>query len=53
MSIPFLHDIILKHGNKIQFTTNAGANAGSIDIDSADNLTIDAADDIYQSVLKE
>ena len=57
MSIPFLHDIILKHGNKIQFTTNAGANAGSIDIDNSGNLVLnntagdillgDGASDVY------
>ncbi len=38
MSIPFLSDIILKKGNKIQFTTDAGANAGTIDTDSSGNL---------------
>ena len=38
MAIPFLSDIILKKGNKIQFTTDAGANAGVIDTDNSGNL---------------
>ena len=41
MSIPFLSDIILKKGNKIQFTTEAGANAATIDIDGSGNLVFD------------
>ena len=40
MSIPFLSDIILKKGNKIEFTTEAGASAGSIDIDTSGNLVL-------------
>ena len=40
MSIPFLSDIILKKGNKIEFTTEAGASAGSIDIDTSGNLNV-------------
>ena len=38
MSIPFLSDIILQKGTKIQFKTDAGANAGTIDTDSNGNL---------------
>ena len=57
MAIPFLSDIILKKGNKIQFTTDAGANAGTIDTDSNGNLVFnntagdillgDGASDVY------
>ena len=57
MSIPFLSDIILKKGNKIEFTTEAGASAGSIDIDTSGNLVLsntagdillgDGASDVY------
>ena len=43
MAIPFLSDIILKKGNKIQFTTDAGANAGAIDIDSSGDLVLSNA----------
>ena len=57
MSIPFLNDVILKKGSKIQFTTDAGANAGTIDTDSSGNLVFnntagdillgDGASDVY------
>tara|TARA_A100001201_G_scaffold137333_1_gene127142 strand:+ start:61 stop:3681 length:3621 start_codon:yes stop_codon:yes gene_type:complete len=46
MPIPFLHNILIKDENHIQFTTSAGANAGKIDQSGNDLVLSNAVGDI-------
>ena len=46
MPIPFLHNILIKDENHIQFSTTAGANAGKIDQSGNDLVISNAVGDI-------